>query len=400
MSRTHGPSGRIPTLDGVRAVSISFVLLAHAIGTAGLPMNDRLAKLFGDVGVRTFFVLSGFLITTLLVREQRRRGRISLGNFYIRRALRIFPAFYAYLAVVAVLGAIGWIALDDGDLLAAATYTMNFHPERAWAAGHLWSLAVEEQFYLLWPAALVVLGVARAPRVALAALALAPLLRVGLWYGMPAHRALVDQAFPCVFDALATGCMLALVYERLGESQLVHRVVESTWFWWGPGLAIASLAISNPAFRFGIGATLANLGIALVLYRCVSQPDTLVGRALERRPLVWLGTLSYSLYLWQQLFLNRHADGVLHAFPINVALAVAAAAACHHVIERPILRLADRWRDRPSSAVPLRASLVSDEPVVDVGEPVAGSDRPRRSATLTSPGGRRPSGSVTAEVPS
>src|SRR6185295_707232 len=136
-------TGRIPTLDGIRAVAFAFVLCAHTLGTGILPMTSRV-HVFGDIGVRTFFVLSGFLITTLLLRERARFGAISLRGFYLRRALRIFPAFYTFLAVVIVLRAAGLATASDRDLVFAGTYTMNFHADRAWHVGHLWSLSVEE----------------------------------------------------------------------------------------------------------------------------------------------------------------------------------------------------------------------------------------------------------------
>ncbi|MGH9888077.1 MAG: acyltransferase family protein, partial [bacterium] len=177
------------------------MLCAHTLGTGILPMTP-VAHVFGDIGVRAFFVLSGFLITTLLLRERARDGTISLRGFYLRRALRIFPAFYAYLAVLIVLRAAGTIAPSNSDLAFAGTYTMNFHAERAWQVGHLWSLSVEEQFYLAWPLTLIVLGTRRALILALAAIAVAPLVRMVTWVSWPALRELTDQMFPCVFDAL------------------------------------------------------------------------------------------------------------------------------------------------------------------------------------------------------
>src|SRR5439155_23751224 len=96
---------------------------------------NRFAHMFADVGVRTFFVISGFLITTLLLREREKRGEISLRGFYTRRALRIFPAFYSYLIVAALLAAVGWIDASGKDLAVAATYTTNFQVVRPWHLG-------------------------------------------------------------------------------------------------------------------------------------------------------------------------------------------------------------------------------------------------------------------------
>ena len=359
--------GRIPTLDGLRALSIGLVLSAHSIGTGFVPMNTRLATLLGDVGVRCFFVLSGFLITTLLVRESRWTGGVSLVRFYLRRACRIFPAFYAYLLVAGLLAAAGVLAFHDGDLLAAATYTTNFHTDRAWSMGHLWSLAVEEQFYIVWPLALVALGLLRAWWFALGAMLAAPLVRIAVWRMLPEYRDLVDQAFPCVFDALATGCLLALAMPRLAGSATAARLLDSRWFWLLPVVAAALLGVRNPWVRHGVAMTVANVAIAAVILRCVARPSGRIGRLLERRPLVWVGTMSYSLYLWQQLFMNRHADAWLCEFPLNVICAMALAVASHYVIERPFLQLNTRWRAAPPvQQAPELALLEPSSIVIDV----------------------------------
>lgn len=334
--------GRIPSLDGIRAVSIAFVLVAHTIGTGLVPMNARMAGVAGDLGVRAFFVLSGFLITTLLVRELDARGTISLLSFYLRRSFRIFPAFYAYLIVLAVLALTGAIVLRDNDLLAAASYTTNFHADRSWWTGHLWSLAVEEQFYVLWPLVLVTLGLVRAWQFAIVAVLAAPMLRVALWHLWPEQRALADQVFPCVFDAVATGCLLAFAAPRLGRSSRVARIFDSRWFWPASAACLMPLAIRQPDLRYGLAMTLANLAIAAVILRCVARPDSAVSRVLERRPLVWLGSISYSLYVWQQLFLDRHSSAWIHEFPLNLVAAFAAAIACHYAVERPFLKLSAR----------------------------------------------------------
>jgi peptidoglycan/LPS O-acetylase OafA/YrhL len=366
--------GRIPALDGLRAVSIALVLAAHAIGTGLLPMSARGSGFAGDVGVRTFFVLSGFLITTLLLRELEQRGAISLAGFYVRRAFRIFPAFYTFLFVIGVLALIGPVELLEYDLLAAASYTTNFHTDRSWWTGHLWSLAVEEQFYVVWPLVLVLLGLLRAWWFAGIAVLAAPLLRVALWYASPSHRDLVDQAFPCVFDALATGCLLAFAAPRIARSERCARIIDSRWFWLVALVAIAPLAIRNPLVRYGAAMTIANFAIAAVIVRCAARPHSRVSRVLERPGFVWLGTLSYSLYLWQQLFLNRHSDLWLNQFPVNIGLALLAATGCHYLIEKPLLRFADRWRTKEAPALALGAP----HEVLDVS-----AARQRRLSTQT-----------------
>jgi peptidoglycan/LPS O-acetylase OafA/YrhL len=333
--------GRIPTLDGLRAISITPVLIGHA--SASLPHTQA----FSEAGVRAFFVISGFLITTLLLREREHTGRISLRDFYLRRAFRIFPAFYAYLAVMLVLALAGVIAIAGTDFVFASTYTMNFHEHRAWWLGHSWSLAVEEQFYLLWPLAIVALGAGRSLILALGAIALTPILRVAAIRLWPEIGGLTDQAFPFVADSIAIGCALAILRPRLERWSAYRRFLSARWFWCVPVACFSLLFLSHvTVLELGMTVTVTNLAIAIAMHRCVLHPQSHVSRFLELRPLVWMGTLSYSLYLWQQPFLNRHASGWMFDLPFSIAFAFAAALASHHLIEKPMLAFGARFRAR------------------------------------------------------
>jgi peptidoglycan/LPS O-acetylase OafA/YrhL len=145
-------SRNIPSLDGMRAFSVLLVLVGHETSSVlgRLPIG-----LFrnGALGVNVFFVISGFLITHLMLGELDATGWLSLKNFYIRRAFRIFPAYYAYLAVVGVLSLAHFYPVDWKSLLGAATYTLDYFPmPLPWILAHSWSLCAEEHFYLLWPA--------------------------------------------------------------------------------------------------------------------------------------------------------------------------------------------------------------------------------------------------------
>jgi peptidoglycan/LPS O-acetylase OafA/YrhL len=341
--------GRIPGLDGLRAVSIAIVLFAHSQGTLHWPPVPTVS-LFGDLGVRTFFVISGFLITTLLRAEFEKYGRISLTGFYIRRVYRIFPAFYVYLAVMLAVAAFGWITIPAQDVAFAATYTMNFQAHPAWWLGHLWSLAVEEQFYLLWPLALSLLKLRRALWFAIGAIVAAPVLRVGAWIALPEARPVIDHAFPFVFDALATGCVLALARERLESSPIYVQWLDSRAFWVLPLACIAALAVERVGFNLAFGVTIGNLGIAMAIHRCVRHPTFPVCRVLESRPFVFVGALSYSLYLWQQPFVNRHGDSIINTFPVHIACAFGMALLSYHFVEQPMLALRARRAARKQAS--------------------------------------------------
>jgi peptidoglycan/LPS O-acetylase OafA/YrhL len=354
---------RIPCLDGLRALSIGMVLIGHANGTRALVLGSGEPRsvhfdlsLVGDVahlGVRVFFVLSGFLITTLLLQERERTGTLDLKGFYVRRTCRIFPAFYVYLAVVGALSLLSLASVSPADLACAATYMTNFHPNRAWLVGHLWSLSVEEQFYLLWPATMLLLGASRARRVVVGALFAAPLARLG-WHTLwPGHDTYIGEAFPTVMDAIATGCLLAMTRATLEANPRYMRWLRSRALWLVVPAAFVVNHFADHARVFWlVGESIQNLAIFALVHRVVVMPDTLAGRVLEWRPLAFVGTLSYSLYLWQQPFMNRTSGALTSSFPLNIGLAFAAALASYYLVEQPLLRYRARHAGEPSSSRP------------------------------------------------
>jgi len=204
-----GRSDHMPSLDGLRAISIILVLLGHLSRTQGVPRINLGIGEYARLGVVVFFVISGFLITRLLLDEQAKKGRVSLRMFYARRSLRLFPASFAYIAVVSGLWALDLVVMNAGDLWHSITYTVNYMPESSWEVRHLWSLSVEEQFYLLWPLAFVLLGRKRSIWALAAVVLLGPVARYIDWRyltGTPYHGV---RMFPMVADSLATGCLLA-----------------------------------------------------------------------------------------------------------------------------------------------------------------------------------------------
>jgi peptidoglycan/LPS O-acetylase OafA/YrhL len=338
----------IPSLDGLRALSILLVLTAHLDGTSGFPFHTgMLPGDIGNLGVRIFFVISGFLITTLLLKEFDRTGTISLRNFYAKRTLRIFPAFYAFGLVIALLSATGRIRLLPGDLLHAFTYTMNYHFPHGWYMAHIWSLSVEEQFYLLWPFTMLVVRPRRALWFSFAAILLPPLFRVATLLWFPAMADAAGEQFHAVSDAIASGCLLAIIYNMLGASDRYRRFLQSWWFLLVPTIGlVVFLASRSTRFYFGFGITILNSSIALCLDRLVRYPVAL----LNWPPLRFLGLLSYSLYLWQQPFLNRHSSSPAAAFPLNLLLVMSCALGSYYLIERPIREYGYRKLNRRRAA--------------------------------------------------
>jgi peptidoglycan/LPS O-acetylase OafA/YrhL len=158
------PLSRIPSLDGLRALSISLVLVAHFAYSMGFPVHHTWwTDDYAHYGVRIFFVISGFLITSLLIREREQTGTISLKQFYIRRAYRLLPAAYVYLVVITI---VFHESLQYKYVVVAYMYLTSYALHSPWVLIHLWSLSVEEQFYFLWPAAMA-LGFIVARRFAL-----------------------------------------------------------------------------------------------------------------------------------------------------------------------------------------------------------------------------------------
>ena len=335
-------AGRFPSLDGLRAISIVLVLLGHLSGTRGFVRVDLGIGDYAHLGVVVFFVISGFLITRLMLSERAKSGYVSLRLFYARRALRLFPAAYTFIACVSLLWAAGILHLHSGDIWHAVTYTVNFATERSWQIGHLWSLSVEEQFYLIWPCTFVLLGPRRAVGAAVAAVLLGPVARSGAWLllrGTP-YRDL--EMFPMVADSIAMGCLLAMVGRWLERKSWYLQLFRPVY---SAGL-LALVLLTNRYMGYTVvsvfGSTVINASLAVLIHRSVYCSRDWIARGLNWEPVAFIGVLSYSLYLWQQLFLNRSSGAWINAFPQNLALAVATALGSYFLLEKPLLKLRHR----------------------------------------------------------
>jgi peptidoglycan/LPS O-acetylase OafA/YrhL len=349
-NRSRPPSARLPSLDGLRAISIVLVLLGHLNGTARFGWFH---SWFGDIahlGVTVFFIISGFLITRLLIDDEISQGRVCLRRFYLRRALRIFPAFLGYVAVMAGLQAGGLIHLHGGDLTHALTYTVNYEPARSWEIGHLWSLSVEEQFYLLWPFAFVFATPAARVWIAAAAMALGPIARATAAVALRGSPYRDLEMFPMVADSLATGCLLACLQGWLVQYPRYVMLFRGHWSL----VLVALVLVVNRYMSYTLvdvlGAGLANIAIAILIHRSVTRSDDAVGRLLNLRALTGIGVLSYSLYLWQQPFIDRHGAAWFNAFPENLLLTVSVALMSYLLLEKPLLRMRRRLHRVAQSA--------------------------------------------------
>ena len=335
-----------PELDGLRGVAILAVLGSHT-GVPGFSDGG------GGAGVTLFFVLSGFLITSLLLAEREKAGRVDLRAFYVRRALRLFPALAAVLIVTAVLLILGAMPQEAREgtnygivFLGVIGYVANWvfvAGQSIGMLGHTWSLAVEEQFYIVWPA-LLLAGM----RIGRARLALLVLLLIFL--DTP-YRLFLDLhgGFAHVFvgtdsrgDALLFGCVLALLETRW------HPIVG-----WIGLIGVGALAATWPGDP-GLGAQILFIpGAAIVSTLAVAGCPTV----LAWRPLAFIGKISYGLYLWHGLVIWWHIP-----WPVEVPLCIAIACVSYFVLEQRFLRLKDRFGRARAVPTPTAPPAPAAEP--------------------------------------
>lgn len=225
---------RLRALDGLRGLAILMVVAGHAAANYR-PLSASVRgwlEAFANPqqGVRIFFALSGYLITSLLLRETSETGRVDLRAFWRRRAVRIFPAYYAFLAAIALWGLFDAGALSWPHWWAAATFTWNYAltvlpppTQDLWVLGHTWSLAVEAQFYLFWPPLLVLLGPRRGLLFLLAFLALEPALRVGSYALFPGLRGYLVMMLHTGADGILAGSAAALLLQKPAALAFLQR---------------------------------------------------------------------------------------------------------------------------------------------------------------------------------
>jgi peptidoglycan/LPS O-acetylase OafA/YrhL len=329
---------RIPSLDGIRAISILFVLLAHSSDTTGFPSWAKSAvNDLGSIGVRIFFVISGYLITLLLLRERQHNNRLNLSAFYVRRAFRILPAMYCYLMVAAICAYGGFVHAVPHDFARALSFTVNFDRSVSRVLGHIWSLSVEEQFYLLWPCTVACISFKRVGPVAAFVAVISSVIRLVEFHWFPSHTPSLGYEFQTVADGLAMGCVLAAIHACGTWSWLQNRTGCTLC-----GTGAIAVAVTIAGVKLHVSPVLfpiaLNIFITAFIGYMVSNADSPLGRVLNWTPLVWLGTLSYSVYLWQQYFLHvQHSHNPLLSFPGNVIASMVVAMMSFYFVERPAI---------------------------------------------------------------
>ena len=354
VAETSFKLGHRPELDGLRGISILLVLLLH-FGVKLLPG--------GFLGVDIFFVLSGFLITSLLVQEQHRSGKISLRAFYIRRALRLAPALIFYLVILGIL-ALAFMNREKANeihqgILLTLSYVSNWifalNPRvKIGPLGITWSLAIEEQFYLVWPLALSIAFRFKVPRrvivyTVILAIVSVTLHRQSLVEGGALMRRLY-YATDTRADALLVGCLVALL---LGWNLIPHNrivrlgvsVIAAGGFVLVAYMATAARMVDPNLYKSLF--TMIEVAIGAVLIVLMLWPPGWALVVLRLPPLAWIGRISYGVYLWHWPIREMLCPDVYASSPwrliATAILSVTVAALSFYFVETPFLRLKEKF---------------------------------------------------------
>jgi peptidoglycan/LPS O-acetylase OafA/YrhL len=370
-------SGYIPTLDGWRAIAIVLVLCAHGgmffFSDHGPHPSARLESWSsrGSAGVDIFFAISGFLICTLLLREQTKTGTINLKSFYTRRVFRILPPYLLYMAALAILCAVGLIIVTPHEWLASFFFFRNYMPlqtmirDKGWYTGHFWSLAVEEHFYLIWPGLLLLL---RPRRATITAVLL--IIAIAIWRVIDLRYHLLplwcyerfDHRTDVRLDSLLWGCLFAMAFNTTNGLRSLQRLANPI-IWLASALGILVLTSNffdadRSYLRFAFASTLLPPLYAILVISTVVKPHWVVAKMLEDPRLRWIGRASYSLYIWQQLFLvvqlvpRPLPFGKFQEVPLAFLCIFACATASYYLVEQPLIKIGHRIsRAQSSSAI-------------------------------------------------
>ena len=362
--------GRRPELDGLRGLAVLVVMAYHS--------DLRCILRGGYLAVDLFFALSGFLITVLLLREHQQTASIHLPRFFLRRALRLFPALWVMLAACCL-----WAAFrtkpDRAAVIYHAAALAGCHLANwawCWPAplevlSHAWSLSLEEQFYLVWPVLLFALlrGGVRPRRIGwlvAAALVGSALFRAGLFLGPWAGSAkAAEAALATRTDSLLAGCLAGLIAAagRLPDSPGPRRLLRAAGGTSAALLLLLGLAAepTSPFMLLG-GFTLAAVAAAVLIAAVVHSPSRFAARLLGAPAPAWVGRISYGLYLWHfplLFFGPKLIHGIVPAVrrvpyvdaPLAYVLAFAAASLSYYAVERPFLRWKERLEPRPALSI-------------------------------------------------
>lgn len=357
------PHGTIPSLDGFRAAAIIIVMLSH------VGLGDVVP---GQFGVTLFFFLSGYLITTLLRRELIANGKVSYKAFYLRRAVRIIPPMWAAIGIAILFSCLGLNEELNPQWLAADFLFLSNYFQYSSVPIGLWSLAVEEHFYLLFPFAAISLMVKRGP--ARCALACAAICAVVLTFRLLEYASDENTQNISVYthtriDSILFGAILALWNNPVIDAEDRLPDIAPSYLL-GGALLLLSFVLRDDMFRYTLRYTVQGIGLILIFNAAIRDRGW-IHKLLDMAPLRLIGTLSYLLYLLHGIFIEAaeplvRSIGMPGAMTLGIALAFAASCALHHCLERPLLqwrRAIERdWRARD---IPLHREAVTSSGLSD-----------------------------------
>jgi peptidoglycan/LPS O-acetylase OafA/YrhL len=350
---SRSKSGYIPSLDGWRAVAIIGVMFFHggAIFSPASPLESL--RLMGEDGVRLFFAISGILICTRLLDEEEAQGSVSLKNFYIRRVFRIQPAAIVFLLTLVLLGVLRAVPFFSAGWWTSLLSTRNFIAAQsatngAWYTAHFWSLAIEEQFYLVLPFLLILLRFRNRIRW-FAAIAVVTIGCYEYLNRPSARHALRSESEMCW---LFLAALLALLMRRPGFRKQCVKYLQPV-----PVLLLVCALLCGLVFHVRHLQHFWLPAFPFLIFATILHPESIVCRFLELSLMRWIGRISYSIYLWQQLFCVDRPSASPVAQPLawmqlhpqNYLFPFAIALLSYLYVERPFIRLGHRFARPPSA---------------------------------------------------
>ena len=360
VSEMSARKGEIPSLDGLRAGSILLVMCSHFIS----------GKLFpGGLGVLVFFVISGFLITRLLLAEKKETGTVSLVRFYARRMLRLYPLIVLYVACVVVVGLLVGIDIHLGEITAALLYYANYYydstqmdvAEMRLPLQILWSLSVEEHFYIVFPSLLILLSCDMRRLIPVVIAILVGALAWRLWMAHLQPDYLTTKFFyersEMRMDALGSGVLLAACCETPSGRALLLRLTHPAFVVAAASLVLACLVYRDLWFRETWRYTILNSAIAILVAGVLfSDRYRLLSTVLNNPIVVTIGRLSYSLYIWHfgvYFILGLFDIAPFANIVLSFALSFIVAFLSYTFIEQPFVGLRHRFGSARKEALPL-----------------------------------------------
>lgn len=336
---------RIASLDGFRAISIILVVFSHFRFLDWFPSSMYAFAKQCDVGVNVFFVISGFLITTLLLKEQQKEKTISLKKFFIGRAFRILPVFFVYFMFICIYNYFVDLEISKTNFIHAITFTANFDQDRNWFLGHFWTLAVEQQFYLFWPLTLLLFR-KNLKMITLAFIAYSCIVRV-IVYKFHLDPTIFLHPFFAVSDSILIGAFTAILYQEHPQ-HFAKKIFNNYYLQVIAVLLIIFFVNASANGRFALislpfGNTIIAFAIMYLILSYIDIRTNLVYKFLNAKLIVHIGVLSYSIYIWQQFFFGKDYISFLGNFPLNIVLIYLVSLASYYLLEKPLIGLRKRY---------------------------------------------------------